>query len=60
MLKLFALRNTKTGVISSTAFISKAAAKQERDRLNGGPPNQEGIELVWVVTPGPDHARRPK
>lgn len=52
-LKLFALRNITTKKLLTEEFFSnKPAARVRRDELN-----QAEKQVLYVVTPGPDHRR---
>lgn len=51
-LKLFALRNTATKKLLTDFFPNKPAARARRDELN-----QTEKQVLYVVTPGPDHRR---
>jgi hypothetical protein len=56
--RLFALRNTSNGELSTEFFSSKPNAKRRRDTLNGGTPvelKEQDKPVLWVVTNGPDH-----
>lgn len=52
-LKLFALRNNSTKkLLPDEFFPNKPAARVRRDELNQGLK-----EVLYVVSPGPDHRR---
>lgn len=52
--KLFALKDSVTGMMSPRFFSNKKEAKDERDRLNS---EQPGNANRFTVTAGPDHKR---
>jgi len=52
-LKLFALRNIATKKLAPEGFFpNKPAARARRDELN-----KAEKQVLYVVTPGPDHRR---
>lgn len=51
-LQLFALRNIATKKLLTEYFPNKPAARVRRDELN-----QAEKQILYVVTPGPDHRR---